>query len=146
GVNEYDELPKFKDMVTGHLRELIERRLESFAVTDSGRPLPSMPTWSSERSPFPGLRPFTAEYEAVFFGREREILRLLAEMAVPDRRLLAVVGASGSGKSSLVSAGLIPRLRGGALAGSAGWSYASTFRPRVDPFMSLAVALTPLLQ
>jgi hypothetical protein len=70
--------------------------------------------WPKEKgSPFRGLAPFEAEHAAVFFGRDRMIdearrrLVLAAENATP---FLLIVGASGSGKSSLARAGLIPRL------------------------------------
>jgi uncharacterized protein (TIGR02594 family) len=64
-------------------------------------------------NPYPGLRPFEPEDEAYFFGREaqtKEILNLLRR-----KRFLAVLGASGSGKSSMVKAGLVASLRAGFL-------------------------------
>jgi WD40 repeat protein len=71
-------------------------------------------SWDPDRSPYPGLEPFTSEDAAVFFGRDQEIDRLL-ELLQPTLqrgagRCVAVVGPSGSGKSSLVHAGLVPRL------------------------------------
>ena len=72
-------------------------------------------------NPFPGLRPFGAEEDYLFFGREeqtRELLQLLR-----THRFLAVVGTSGSGKSSLVRAGLLPALYGGTMVGvGSDWS------------------------
>jgi hypothetical protein len=69
--------------------------------------------WDSTRPPYPGLAAFTEQDAAVFFGREPELERLL-ELLQPGLggrgRFLAVVGPSGSGKSSLVRAGLLPRL------------------------------------
>ncbi len=59
-------------------------------------------------SPYPGLRDFTEDEAPIFFGRESEIESLLRLLA--KSRFVAVVGASGSGKSSLVRAGVIPRL------------------------------------
>jgi DNA-binding SARP family transcriptional activator/WD40 repeat protein/class 3 adenylate cyclase len=72
--------------------------------------------------PFKGLSHFDVEDAEWFFGRER----LVAEMAahLVSRPVLAVVGASGSGKSSLVRAGLVPALADGALPGSARWRVA----------------------
>ena len=72
-------------------------------------------TWDPLRSPYPGLEPFAPEDAAVFFGREREIERLL-ELLQPTMRsgrgrFVAIVGPSGSGKSSLLHAGLVPRLQ-----------------------------------
>lgn len=93
---------------------------------------------------------------AIFCGRDAEIDRLLARLREPGRRVLAVVGASGSGKSSLVWAGLLPRLlprlrpdggpeQTGALPGSVRWRWAR-FTPQEegpddDPFRALARAL-----
>jgi hypothetical protein len=69
--------------------------------------------WDPTRPPYPGLAPFAEEDAAVFFGREQETERLL-ELLQPGLhgrgRFVAVVGPSGSGKSSLVRAGLVPRL------------------------------------
>jgi len=70
--------------------------------------------WDPTRSPYPGLEPFTPEDAAVFFGRDHEVDRLL-ELLQPTLqrgagRFVAVVGPSGSGKSSLLRAGLLPRL------------------------------------
>jgi hypothetical protein len=101
--------------------------------------------------PFQGLQPFTAADADRFFGRERLTARLANRLqpAQPHQaRFLAVIGASGSGKSSLVRAGLIPALRrgqrlaGGSLppSGSAGWTI-RLFTPTAHPLESLATAL-----
>jgi WD40 repeat protein len=71
--------------------------------------------WDPLRPPYPGLEPFAPEDAAVFFGREHETDRLL-ELLQPTLqhsrgRFVAIVGPSGSGKSSLLHAGLLPRLR-----------------------------------
>src|SRR3954454_25083082 len=70
--------------------------------------------WDPTRSPYPGLKPFAPEDAAVFFGRQPETHRLM-ELLTPTLqrgpgRFVAVVGPSGSGKSSLLHAGLLPRL------------------------------------
>ncbi len=87
-------------------------------------------------NPFPGLRPFREDEEHLFFGRERQVDVMVDKLAV--RRFLAVVGTSGSGKSSLVNCGLRPALRRGlmASAGSA-WRMAQV-RPGGDPIKALA--------
>ncbi len=61
--------------------------------------------------PFPGLRPFRADEHHLFFGREAQSDDLLRRLQ--RHRFLAVVGSSGSGKSSLVRAGMLPALQGG---------------------------------
>ena len=71
-------------------------------------------------NPFPGLRPFHQEEEHLFFGRERQVDAMVNKLA--DTRFLAVVGASGSGKSSLVNCGLRPALHRG-LVTSAGTTW-----------------------
>jgi WD40 repeat protein len=70
--------------------------------------------WDPTRSPYPGLESFSGDDAAVFFGRDHEIARLL-ELLQPTLqhgagRFVALVGPSGSGKSSLLRAGLLPRL------------------------------------
>ena len=59
-----------------------------------------------ERSPYPGLHSFTEKDTAVFFGREREVEDLWRRLR--HRRLLAVIGPSGVGKTSFVRAGIVP--------------------------------------
>ncbi len=70
--------------------------------------------WDPTRSPFPGLEPFDRRDAAVFFGREQEIDRLTelltSTLLRGPGRFVAIVGPSGSGKSSLLRAGLLPRL------------------------------------
>jgi energy-coupling factor transporter ATP-binding protein EcfA2 len=94
---------------------------------------------TARQNPFPGLRPFREDEERFFFGRERQVDTMVNKLA--ETRFLAVVGTSGSGKSSLVNCGLRPALHRGlvASAGSA-WRMAQ-FRPGSDPIQSLAQAL-----
>src|SRR5215470_10547349 len=90
-------------------------------------------------NPFPGLRPFEFDESHLFFGRDGQSEQLISKLA--RTRFLAVVGTSGSGKSSLVRAGLLPALHGGFMtsAGS-GWRIA-VMRPGNDPIGNLARAL-----
>lgn len=78
-------------------------------------PRSSRPRWGGDRSPYPGLVAFSEADAAVFFGREQEtadLVRRLHRLGVDARgRFVCVTGASGSGKSSLVHAGVVPRLR-----------------------------------
>jgi len=87
-------------------------------------------------NPFPGLRPFTFEESHLFFGREGQSDEVLLNLA--KHRFTAVIGASGSGKSSLMYCGLIPILYGGFMtdAGS-DWSVIVT-RPGISPIENLA--------
>ena len=59
-------------------------------------------------NPFPGLRPFQVAEEHLFFGRETQVDAMVDKLGAT--RFLAVVGTSGSGKSSLVNCGLVPAL------------------------------------
>ncbi len=92
------------------------------------------PLWT-KTNPYRGLAAFTEDDAKFFFGRDQLIATLLAHLR-SDSRFLVVVGASGSGKSSVVQAGLVPALRKGALFGSQDWSIV-TFRPGNDPYPSV---------
>ena len=99
-------------------------------------------TWHS--SPFPGLRFFTPDDAPIFFGRRREADELLDWLR--QERFIAVVGASGSGKSSLVAAGVLPRLH--EIPGGQAWQW-RRFTPGGlgdDPFVALAARLEPGLE
>lgn len=69
-------------------------------------------TWDIEKdgSPYPGLIHFTREYAPVFFGREAEVREVLDRLRLPEGRFLIISGGSGTGKSSLVDAGVLPRI------------------------------------
>jgi len=91
-------------------------------------------------SPFKGLNFFREEDAPFFFGREAAIEALASALA--RNNFLALVGASGSGKSSVVRAGLVPRLRRGL---AEPWEIA-TVVPNDRPLYNLAAALLPLLE
>lgn len=90
------------------------------------------------RNPYKGLRSFTETDALDFHGRSALIDELLE--AVGAHPLVAVVGPSGSGKSSVVRAGLVPALRAGGLPGSRGWLITDMF-PGSYPFQELEAAL-----
>ena len=95
----------------------------------------------AERNPYKGLRAFTEADADDFFGRDGLDRRGRSPPEPVDgARFLAVVGPSGSGKSSVVRAGLIPTLRAGALPGSERWFYAEML-PGAHPFEELESAL-----
>ena len=93
----------------------------------------------SVRQPYPGLRPFETNEAALFFGRESHITELLRRLA--GQRFLAVVGSSGSGKSSLVRAGLLPALYRGRLLGATSQWRICVMRPGSAPLDHLAKSL-----
>jgi tetratricopeptide (TPR) repeat protein len=90
-------------------------------------------------NPFPGLRPFEPEEDHLFFGREAETDELLRRLRTT--RFLQVVGASGSGKSSLVRSGLIPALHSGFMAQASSSWRVCILRPGSDPIGNLAASL-----
>ena len=90
-------------------------------------------------NPFPGLRPFNQQDHPFFFGRDEAVDEVLERMV--KNRSVALIGPSGSGKSSLMRAGVVPAIAGGALGGtSSHWNFAS-LRPGNDPIGNLAHAL-----
>src|SRR4051794_12040727 len=94
---------------------------------------------SPSMNPYVGLRPFETEDSDLFFGRIQQTTELLESLH--RQRLLAVVGSSGCGKSSLIKAGLIPALLGGFLVEDQdNWAIAR-LTPGDRPLASLIEAL-----
>ncbi len=94
------------------------------------------------RNPYKGLRAFLEADAGDFFGRDVVTRRLVERMAEPgaSARFLCIVGPSGSGKSSVVKAGLVPALRRGVIAGSELW-YIVEMMPGPHPLRELDTAL-----
>ena len=127
-------------------RELPDTSADESYLTESAGDL------REPRNPYKGLRAFTRDDAADFFGRDALIAELtdrVKEMlafdqpGMPAARLLAVVGPSGSGKSSVVMAGLLPRLQQGALPGSEQWVYLEPIVPGTHSMEALTLALAP---
>ena len=155
GINFYEKPEDFRRDLTVHLRKLAEKLMAKWTAAparySSGSRASALPQrlldWPG--SPFPGLRAFTDKDAPIFFGRGRET------DDVADRlnrnRFVTVVGASGSGKSSLIWAGLIPRLEANGIrsenASSKDWLWLRFTPGGVgdNPFMALAVELKPYL-
>jgi hypothetical protein len=97
------------------------------------------PDIPDDQCPYLGLDAFQEDDAGRFFGRGRLVPELCALVA--HEPLVVVLGASGSGKSSLVRSGLIPALRSGGVTGSEHWSYLPAFMPGSEPMLSLARAL-----
>jgi hypothetical protein len=90
--------------------------------------------------PYVGLDAFRESRFEVFFGRQRMIQAMLERLAT--ERFLAVVGSSGSGKSSVVLAGVLPVLKAGGLPGSGSWHYLPSLVPGPEPLVNLVRALS----
>ncbi|MDQ3855204.1 MAG: hypothetical protein M3281_02260, partial [Chloroflexota bacterium] len=115
------EYPPLKSLDAGYLEPVMGKRAQN---------------------PYKGLRAFSEQDADDFFGREALTERLLERLREdsPFRRFLAIVGPSGSGKSSVARAGLIPELRKGALTGSESWQLAKLV-PGAHPLEELEAAL-----
>jgi len=140
---DYDSPTDLAERLQADLAALAARRLPPPAPVGSGAapPAPGAPAW--DRAPYPGLHALRAADAPIFCGRGAQTDDLIRLLAEPARRCLTVVGASGSGKSSLVWAGLLPRLAGNALPGAKDWPWVR-FTPMElgdDPLLALAGAL-----
>jgi serine/threonine protein kinase len=103
------------------------------------------------RNPYKGLRAFTQNDVTDFFGRDaliQELIETMQGMLMSGQvgktvaRLLTVIGPSGSGKSSVAMAGLLPRLSDGALPGSEEWVYLVPILPGQHPLEALTLSLS----
>ena len=116
--------------------ESVDAFLAAFSAAAGAAPVAD--AYTPAESPYKGLQAFGETDAEDFYGRESLVAELVA--ALGDHRLVAVVGPSGIGKSSVVKAGLVPALRGGALPGSRQWVISDMF-PGSYPFEELAAAL-----
>jgi DNA-binding SARP family transcriptional activator/WD40 repeat protein/tRNA A-37 threonylcarbamoyl transferase component Bud32 len=130
--NPANRFEKIEDMMRA-LRQAVGA--DVVAVAD-----PAVPFVSTEpiRNPYKGLRAFRVTDAIDFFGRDALVDELLR--AVASNNVVAVVGSSGSGKSSVVRAGLIPALRAGGIPRSRQWLVTDMF-PGSYPFEELEAAL-----
>src|SRR3984885_11845036 len=138
----YSDLEEFEGLFRAHFRDFLSRQLEK-EIVPRRRPAKAL-YWKSD--PFRGLRFFDFEHAPIFHGRTKatgDVLDALSGQVNSRTPFVLVLGASGSGKSSLVRAGVLPLLTEvGTKAGEGPWRYAIT-RPGIggDPFDSLAAAL-----
>jgi serine/threonine protein kinase len=120
--------------------EAVALRLAQIAdeIAGQSRPLPP-----EEVGPFRGLRRFEAADRDVYFGRTTEVAAAMEMLR--GRGLLAVIGASGSGKSSLVRAGVLPAVAAGRLGGWPPTWDAAVAEPGAEPDQALVAMLEPYL-
>jgi WD40 repeat protein len=100
--------------------------------------LPPAPELNAKNNPYRGLQSYDEEHGSVFFGRTRVVGELHKKVA--GQALTVVLGASGTGKSSVVKAGLLPELR---RAAAEGWQIVSPIRPGKSPLRTLAELCLP---
>lgn len=111
-----------------------------FKLPDIEPQLKPAPKLDKENNPYRGLESFETRHSNLFFGRQ-EVIEDLYKQVNSNRQLTVVLGISGSGKSSLVKAGLIPYLQ--KYQGEI-WQILEPMRPGINPYLSLARTLTPL--
>jgi WD40 repeat protein/DNA-binding SARP family transcriptional activator/class 3 adenylate cyclase len=144
------------DGVPGAIQQLCERcelgadvpGADAFAEAARAALLPTAtaePQRIDARNPYKGLRPFSEADSGDFFGRAELIQRLVARLREggPGCRVLAVIGPSGSGKSSVVRAGLVPAIRHGALGDPESF-FIAAMTPGARPMEALEAALLRL--
>jgi len=105
---EFADATEFESLLEEHLRALLSKRLTKPGDVET----PATITWH-RGSPYRGLEPFEIEHASIFFGRMRarnEIREVLTRQIERGCGFVLVTGASGSGKSSLVKAGVLPDL------------------------------------
>lgn len=143
GINHEELDEKTITTLTESLLLYVEKRgriMDLVKILGSERPQVdwSALAFADMDCPYRGLLPFREEDAHLFFGRDTYTDRLLE--AVEKRSLIAVIGSSGSGKSSVVFAGLIPKLR------QTGQWQIINFSPGQTPFQALAGELIPFLE
>jgi len=143
--HEFSTLEELAAAFEQHLRQLIERRIT--AQTPGSAEAPAR-LWA--RAPFIGLESYGYEHAPIFFGRAESVGRALGQLignADEGRAFLLVLGASGSGKSSLAKAGIAPKLALPRRVTGSSFARRAVFRPGdmregEDVFEALARALT----
>jgi hypothetical protein len=143
-------IAQYIDARESHYETAISELVELLNKASSTPAPPSEPDFEP-RNPYKGLRAFISDDAQDFFGRDTLINELATKLQgaltpeakdLQSARLLAVVGPSGSGKSSVVMAGLLPRLRAGRLSGSEQWVYLDPIVPGTRPIEELTMALS----
>src|SRR5260370_14450873 len=143
--HDYQDLEEFESLFREHFRDFLARQLDR----EIGSGKPRRKVRYLESNPFRGLNFFDFEHAGLYHGRTKavgEVLDALKNQATTKKPFVLVLGPTGSGKSSLVRAGVLPLLtQGGTPVGNGPWRRAVT-RPGAggvagDPFDRLAAAL-----
>ena len=141
--NRFTDLDEFETQLEVHLRELLKRRLPPREIRGAKSQAGERIDWW-EGSPYRGLQAFDMTHAAVFFGRERaerEITEALVQRASDGEAFMLVLGASGSGKSSLARAGLLPDVMApGVVSGISTWRHVIVHPAELAPDVGLGLA------
>lgn len=146
-AGEIESLPLFlRQLSCVDIRSSMEQAISAFeAITETASDVPPKVGLDEGQSPFAGLRSFDTKEAPFFFGRDRQSVELVDRLSTNP--MLAIVGHSGCGKSSLLRAGLLPTLMRGRMRvgeGTPGVSRAAVIRPGSQPFDSILYALPEL--
>jgi tetratricopeptide (TPR) repeat protein len=139
---------EFATAFESHLRKLIERRIATLRASSADTAPPAY-----NQIPFRGLEAYEFEHAPIFFGQDEALARAMVQLtaqAEAGSPFLIVLGASGSGKSSLVKAGIVPKLFVPRRVAGAAFLRRAVFRPSdatggEDLFDALARVLTTQL-
>lgn len=135
------------------VQEIMRARRSIVLTEDNFRgPKIVAPSVEPPRNPYKGLRAFRSKDTRDFFGRDQlvdQMVKVVRGLLIAEQsgkscaRLLTVIGPSGSGKSSTIMAGLLPKLQQGALPDSQKWAYLEPIVPGQHPIEALALTLKP---
>ncbi|CAA6808230.1 MAG: Unknown protein [uncultured Sulfurovum sp.] len=136
----FERTDEFESMFEEHLKKIIAKIVNETLTFKAN--------WL-EGSPFRGLQSFEAQHASIFFGRNREVnesREKLQQQINKGKSFLLITGASGSGKSSLVKAGLLPDLQIAGMVKDVALSRVATFIPSDDvPIKALMSAILKAL-
>lgn len=137
-LHPVQKLPPRLGMLTGlqATKEAERQAAIERLCTELQRPLPAPA--AKPRCPYPGMQPFSKANSNQFFGRDSEVQEMIQHLRLHP--FFAAIGPSGSGKSSLVFAGLLPALERSGLFGAGEW-LVCTMRPLETPLANLTNAL-----
>jgi formylglycine-generating enzyme required for sulfatase activity len=118
--SEFSQPHELAGFVVAAVTKYVDQKKHLDSAGPGAPAAPTAITWDIEKhdSPYPGLMYFTRKYAPVFFGRDLEVREILDRMQSPGGRFVIISGDSGVGKSSVVAAGVLPRIEESPLRGA----------------------------